>query len=205
MDTPETPRSRTIVVYGRPSTPRNAFPAIVDGLRAWRRLDPSASDWRVVSVGQSHPDVDLGGGLLLGSLGKLDLDGYAGLLRSSAIGVSLMVSPHPSYPPLEMAHLGLLVLTNRFAMKDLSAWHQNIVATDDISAEALGARLSELCARFEADPHIGAAGRPIVPSFIATGPAFPFASDLAVALRAGVDRPPEESVSASDRPDAIAR
>ena len=146
MDAPERARSRTIVVYGRPRTPRNAFPAIVDGLRAWRRADPRAIDWQTVSVGQSHPDIDLGVGDPLRSIGKLDLDGYASLLRESAIGISLMVSPHPSYPPLEMAHLGLLVLTNGFANKDLSRWHSNIVSTDDISAAALAARLSELCA-----------------------------------------------------------
>ena len=72
------------------------------------------------------------------SIGKLDLDAYAALLRESAIGISLMVSPHPSYPPLEMAHLGMLVLTNRFAAKDLATWHPNITAVDDISAEAPG-------------------------------------------------------------------
>ena len=37
-----------------------------------------------------------------------------------------MISPHPSYPPLDMAHLGMLVATNRFGAKDLSTWHQNI-------------------------------------------------------------------------------
>ena len=194
MDAPESSRSKTIVVYGRPRTPRNAFPAIVDGLRAWRRADPSAIDWQTVSVGQSHPDVDLGVGEPLRSIGKLDLDGYASLLRESAIGVSLMVSPHPSYPPLEMAHLGLLVLTNRFANKDLSRWHSNIVATDDISADALAGRLSELCRRFEADPGVGAAGRAIETSFISTGPTFPFARDLADALRAGVD-PPTDAIA----------
>jgi hypothetical protein len=189
MDAPERTRSRTIVVYGRPRTPRNAFPAIVDGLRAWRRVDPRAIDWQTLSVGQSHPDIDLGVGDPLRSIGKLDLDGYASLLRESAIGVSLMVSPHPSYPPVEMAHLGMLVLTNRFANKDLSRWHTNIVSTDDISAEVLAARLSELCARFEADPHVGAAGRPIEASFTSSEPAFSFARDLAEVLRAGVDRP----------------
>jgi hypothetical protein len=83
----------------------------------------------------------------------------------------------------------MLVLTNRFANKDLSRWHTNIVSTDDISAEVLAARLSELCARFEADPHVGAAGRPIEASFTSSEPAFSFARDLAEVLRAGVDRP----------------
>ena len=41
---PAGPRRRTIVVYGRPRTPRNAFPAIVDGLRAWRASDPEGGD-----------------------------------------------------------------------------------------------------------------------------------------------------------------
>ena len=85
-----------------------------------------------------------GGGLALRSIGKLDLPAYASLLREAAIGVSLMISPHPSYPPLEMAHLGMLVLTNRFAGKDLSTWHSNIHTTDDLSAEGLAALLSEL-------------------------------------------------------------
>ena len=191
MESPARARSKTIVVYGRPRTPRNAFPAIVDGLRTWRRTDPRAIDWQTVSVGQSHPDIDLGVGDPLRSIGKLDLGGYASLLRESAIGISLMVSPHPSYPPLEMAHLGMLVLTNGFANKDLSRWHSNIVSTDDISAETVAARLSELCRRFEADPHAGARGRAIDTSFISTDPSFPFAGDLAEALRTGAETTPD--------------
>ncbi len=73
MAAPAVPRSRTIVVYGRPGIPRNAFPAIVDGLRAWRASDPNAAEWAVISVGEVHPDIDLGGGAMLRSRGKLDL------------------------------------------------------------------------------------------------------------------------------------
>ncbi len=73
MASPPVARSRTIVVYGRPGTPRNAFPAIIDGLRAWRAGDASAASWRLVSVGQAHPDIDLGGGVVLESIGKLDI------------------------------------------------------------------------------------------------------------------------------------
>jgi hypothetical protein len=182
MAEPQGPRSKTIVVYGRPGTPRNALPAIVDGLRAWQASDPGAGSWSVLSVGQSHPDIDLGGGTALHSIGKLDLAAYAALLRMSAIGISLMISPHPSYPPLEMAHLGMLVLTNRFARKDLSTWHLNIDSTDDLSAEAMAAHLTELCRRFEADPGIGSIGRPLRPDFTATGPQFPFAAELAAEL-----------------------
>jgi hypothetical protein len=184
-------RTKTIVVYGRPGTPRNALPAIVDGLRAWRASDPAAGGWTVLSVGQTHPDIDLGGGMVLHSIGKLDLGAYATLLRTSAVGISLMISPHPSYPPLEMSHLGMLVLTNGFAGKDLSTWHSNIASTDDLSAESMAAHLAELCRRFEADPEAGATGRPLRPDFTATVPQFPFVPELAAALASspGADLP----------------
>ncbi len=88
-------RPRRILVYGRPKTPRNAFPLIVDGLRAWAATDPGAPEWSVVSIGQSHPDIDLGAGLVLSSRGKLSMDEYGALLSESAIGVSLMVFAPP--------------------------------------------------------------------------------------------------------------
>jgi hypothetical protein len=186
MASPPVARSRTIVVYGRPGTPRNAFPAIIDGLRAWRAGHANAAAWRLVSVGQAHPDIDLGGGGVLESIGKLDIPAYASLLRESAIGVSLMISPHPSYPPLEMAHLGLLVLTNRFAGKDPSTWHMNIRAVDDVSAASIGAALSELCRRFEADPDVGRSGSSLRPDYTSDEPQFPFAAQLATDLRDAV-------------------
>lgn len=185
---PAVVRSRTIVVYGRPGTARNAFPAIIDGLRAWRSSDPNAASWRLVSVGQAHPEVDLGEGVVLRSIGKLDIPAYASLLREAAIGISLMISPHPSYPPLEMAHLGLLVLTNRFADKDLSSWHSNVRSVDDVSAISVSDALSELCRRFEADPSVGAMGQSYRPDYTSVEPQFPFAAELAAQLRSCVAR-----------------
>ena len=52
--------------------------------------------------------------------GKASLDEYADHLNRAAVGVSLMVSPHPSYPPLEMAEAGVLAITNNYGSKDLS-------------------------------------------------------------------------------------
>ena len=175
-------RSRTIVVYGRPSKPRNGFGLIVDGLRAWRAATPGAADWRVVSAGEPHPDVDLGGGVVLRSLGKLSMDAYADLLRQSAIGISLMFSAHPSYPPLEMSYLGLLVLTNTFGEKDLSTWHPNIASLTSAEAQDLASDLAALCGQFESDASSGDRARPLVTDFLATGPQFPFAGELATLL-----------------------
>jgi hypothetical protein len=115
----------------------------------------------------------------LRSLGKLDLAAYGALLRDSAIGLSLMLSPHPSYPPLDMAHLGMLVLTNRFGTKDLAAWHENITSLGTLSAEAIATALAELTARFDADPGAGDRAKPLRADYLANGPLFPFAGELA--------------------------
>jgi len=182
LDRPAGSRDRRIVVYGRPRTPRNAFPALVDGLRAWRASDPRAAQWELVSAGQAHPPIELGGGGRLESLGKLDLEAYAELLRTSAVGVSLMVSPHPSYPPLEMAHLGMLVLTNRFGPKDLSSWHPNIRSLDGLAAETIAAGLTERCRAFEDDPSAGDRAATLRPDYLSTAPQFPFGRQVAELL-----------------------
>ncbi|RUL64290.1 hypothetical protein EKH79_09605 [Dyella dinghuensis] len=138
------PRSRRIVVYGRPSTPRNAFSLICEALRIWGWNDPRSNQWEIVTPGELISDLDLGP-VQLKALGKLDIDNYAELLRTSAIGLSLMVSPHPSYPPLEMAAFGMEVVTNSYANKDLSTFAPVIRSTFDMTPEAIAQALSAAC------------------------------------------------------------
>ncbi len=183
---PPVPRTRTILIYGRPKTPRNAFASIVEGLRLWRATDPErAATWTVTSIGESHHDIDLGGGMVLKSAGKLSLDEYARRLREAAVGVSLMVSAHPSYPPLEMAHLGMLVVTNRFGAKDLSTWHPNITSTADLRGETVAAAITAATDLFQADPGLGDRRADVQTPFTSSEPQFPFAADFAAELEAG--------------------
>jgi len=110
-------------------------------LISWSQLQPDAAQWKIISVGEKHRDIDAGNGVTLVSRGKLGLEEYAKLLAESSVGISLMVSPHPSYPPFEMAEYGLHVITNQFYSKDLSKYYHNIISLqrcmpDDI-AEAL--------------------------------------------------------------------
>ncbi|HEX5012663.1 MAG TPA: hypothetical protein VFV72_00795 [Candidatus Limnocylindrales bacterium] len=178
-------RARRLVAYGRPETPRNAFPLVVEGLGAWVRVH-GGSGWEVVSVGRHHPPVELGRGLRMRALGKLDIEAYASLLTESAVGLSLMVSPHPSYPPLDMAHLGMRVVTNTFGPKDLSAWHENIRSVDALTASSIAEALAAQVAVFEADPHGGEKAHALRPDYLADGPIFPFAETLAERLNAGL-------------------
>ena len=81
-----------------------------------------------------------------------------------------MISPHPSYPPLEMSHLGLLVLTNRYDEKDLSRAHPNIASIEAMTVSGFAEGLAALCRRFEADPGAGDHARTHVPEFLDAGP-----------------------------------
>jgi hypothetical protein len=120
------------------------------------------------------------------ALGKLDLEPYGSLLRESAVGLSLMVSPHPSYPPLDMAHLGMRVVTNGFGPKDLSTWHENITSVPSLTAASIGDAVAAATAAFEADPAGGDGAKPLRDDFLAEGPVFPFADTLAERLMAGL-------------------
>lgn len=142
-------KGKKILVYGRPSVARNAFTLIIEALRLWVWMHPGASEWEIVSAGEQHNDIDLGNSVKVISKGKMTLEEYAEELKQTSVGVSLMISPHPSYPPLEMAHFGALVLTNSYENKDLSKAHSNIISLENLSPDAIGKELSNLCRRFE--------------------------------------------------------
>jgi len=66
-----------------------------------------------------------------------------------------MLSPHPSYPPLEMAHSGILTITNSFAEKNLSSWHDNIYSLSRLAPEELAKAIETCVRRFEEDETVG--------------------------------------------------
>lgn len=138
-------RDKRIVVYGRPSIARNCFPALVRGLRRWADEYPLSRDWDVVSAGVAHKPIALGNGNRLASLGKLSLDEYADLMLESSVGVCLMASPHPSYPPLEMAHFGMRVVSNDYRCKQIDERHPNIISCGSICDESLARAIADAC------------------------------------------------------------
>lgn len=171
-------RKKRILLYGRPSVERNCFPLIVEALKRWVLIQPGLEKWEVLSVGEMHKPVNLGNNKILKSLGKLNLEHYSELLLESAIGLSFMISPHPSYPPLEMAHFGLLTITNLFANKDLSACHGNITSLLKLMPETIAEALLEATEKFSADPLIGTKGESFIPDYRQIGRQFPFVNDF---------------------------
>ena len=142
-------RKKRVVVYGRPSTSRNAFSLCLSALTLWAKEYPGAANWEVVSVGESHPEYSLAAGVRIRSLGKLSLGEYAELMLGSSVGLSLMISPHPSYPPLEMAVCGMNVLTNDFGTKSWSGRAPNIWSVGNLRPGEISRKLSEVCDKSE--------------------------------------------------------
>jgi O-antigen biosynthesis protein len=142
-----TKRTKRILVYGRPSTARNAYEIIILALMMWANKS-GLSGWEFISVGEMHKPIELGNGNVLHSLGKLSIEAYAEMLLGSYAGISLMISPHPSYPPLEMAAFGLKVITNKYESKDLSYFSDNIISIDYAAPELVCDALRSLTNQF---------------------------------------------------------
>ena len=139
----------TVLIYGRPNQPRNCFNFIIESLERYFS-SPDAIEpahLALLSVGLPHANIPFGNGATLKSLGKLSIHDYAMLLLNSHVGISLMASPHPSYPPLEMATFGLQVITNNYLGKDLNGTHPHIVALPTLSTSRMAEALQEALAK----------------------------------------------------------
>jgi len=144
-------RKQQIIIYGRPSVARNAFEVIVASLRLWAKQQPDIHKWSILSVGEKHANIVLAKGAILRSIGKLTLEDYASLMLESYMGISLMVSPHPSYPPLEMSTFGVRTITNRYDNKDLSGFNENIISLDNVNEYSISLRLTHLATLYPGD------------------------------------------------------
>ena len=125
-------RPRRLLVYARPSNPRNLLEIAVAALRRAVADGVIPASWEVLAIGArgSLPPVPLGGGRVMREAPWRDYAGYAELLRGSDILLCPMLSPHTSYPVLEMAASGGLAVTNHFGTKSaarLAALSPNIL------------------------------------------------------------------------------
>ena len=75
--------------------------------------------------------------------------GLCGTYCGVDLGLSLMSTPHPSYPPLDLAACGAVAVTNRYGVKrDLSSYSSNIICSDlahdaIVDGIAAGVRLAQ--------------------------------------------------------------
>jgi lipopolysaccharide biosynthesis protein len=147
-----TVKQKKIVAYGRPSAARNLFETIVEGVRTWQGRDPEAnSAYTVAFRGEEFSGAHLAEIENARALGKNSLKEYAELLNEAAIGISLMLSPHPSYPPLDMATAGCVTISNSYEAKDLRGRANNLIPLDDVTPERLADALDAAVTRARFD------------------------------------------------------
>lgn len=130
--------------YARPNNPRNLFFVGIDIIdRAINQGIIDLEEWDIFLVGKQIPNVTFGDGYIPRRCEGLDWQEYAELVGTIDLGLCLMYTPHPSYPPLDLAASGAVVVTNKFANKqDLSSYSRNILCVElntEMALEALRA------------------------------------------------------------------
>jgi hypothetical protein len=133
---PEMPSDRgskqRLLFYARPGMSRNLYELGMVALRrAVERGAFCGEQWELWFIGGDLPSVGLGNGVVIRQSPWSNYEDYARLLRNSTVGLSLMLSPHPSYPPLEMGMCGMLPVTTTFLGKSenlLKSYCRNIIA-----------------------------------------------------------------------------
>lgn len=137
-------RKNQIIFYGRPHNPRNAFSLIVQSINLFiERYPDLAKEWTFISIGAPIKKIILSDGRQLKTFGKMSLSDYAKVLSESKLGISLMCSPHPSYPPIEMAAFGVKTITNSFPEKNLTNFSKNIISLEYVDFDCLSTAIFE--------------------------------------------------------------
>ena len=140
---------RKFIFYARPNNLRNLYfrglEAISSAIECGT-LDPDA--WEFFFIGKDLQPATLPCDVHPELIENLGWQQYHELLRRMDLGLSLMASPHPSYPPLDMAAAGAVVVTNTFGAhrRSLDRYSKNIIACDpDVASLTSGiARGAEL-------------------------------------------------------------
>jgi hypothetical protein len=129
--------------YARPNNLRNLFYLGIEVIE--QAIAESVLDldyWEIYLVGKEIPKVIFGDSYVPKRCENLTWSEYAQLAGTVDLGLSLMYTPHPSYPPLDLVASGAVVVTNRFANKsDLSGYSKNLICAD-LDRNALAATVA---------------------------------------------------------------
>lgn len=117
--------------YARPNNPRNLYGTGVELLRkAVDRGIVDLEEWDIYCVGQDAPYIHFSDGKSSINLGQLSWAEYARFLGDVDLGLCLMYTPHPSYPPFDVACSGGVVLSNKMLNKQSFEMCKNVIMAD---------------------------------------------------------------------------
>lgn len=111
-----------------------------------------AREWQIISAGEDYSLDVVSQVNNLKIVGKLTLEDYSSYLRTASVGISLMLSPHPSYPPLEMAEAGIVTITNSCFGKDLGRKANNIISLDRVTEDTIAEAIASAIRRANVCP-----------------------------------------------------
>jgi len=116
-------RTRKVIVYARSHADRNAYQLTMDTLSTAVCMGVfDGATWEILGVGGLSDYIEplgrqCGRHVKMIIRQNIPENEYREIVSSGDVGVSLMVSPHPSLPPFDFAAAGLTTLTNSFATK----------------------------------------------------------------------------------------
>ena len=120
--------------YARPNNLRNLFYLGLEAIDvAIEKGVLKPDDWEIHFVGKDLGDLQhiKFDGYKPKLIENLSFPDYIDLIGSMDIGLSLMYTPHPSYPPLDLAACGAVVVTNKFGTKqNLNSYSDNIICKE---------------------------------------------------------------------------
>lgn len=119
---------KRLFFYGRPRNPRNLY---YFGLRcldeAIMRGIIDTDIWDIYMAGNSVEPIEFSNGYQPIIKGQMSWKEYAEFARTVDLSFSLMYTPHPSYPPLDMLCSGAVVVTNEFENKRNLSYSANMI------------------------------------------------------------------------------
>ncbi|MGK2848832.1 MAG: rhamnosyltransferase WsaF family glycosyltransferase [Minisyncoccota bacterium] len=136
--------------YSRPNNTRNLY---FTGLRildeALLRGIIQSDEWEICFAGASVDNIEFSTGVKPVMCGHMKWEEYVDFLKTVDLAFCLMFTPHPSYPPLDVASSGGIVLTNKFAnKKTLDNYSKNIICEDlDIESMMRGFKRAVILAK----------------------------------------------------------
>lgn len=114
--------------YARPNNDRNMFTygvrilnqAIIEGV-----LDTEL--WDIYCAGDDIPHIQFNNGYISKNMGLMNWKEYGDFLKDIDLTLSLMYTPHPSYPPYDSACSGCVVVSNQFDTKQYFDESDNVI------------------------------------------------------------------------------
>jgi hypothetical protein len=143
-----------IFFYSRPSVKRNLFATGAKALQTLIQEEPHLKNKVTVFpvgefLGAREKEALTGVPCDFSFAKKLSLEEYKNVLSFCHLSLSLMLSPHPSYPPLESAQAGLWCVTNSYSNKNSDSFGDQILVCDP-DADSIFEGLLEAIRRYEA-------------------------------------------------------